>query len=388
VHHRSIVAGIILQIALATALVTNGAIVVRTVLRLQDAPLGLNPKHLLAFSVALPSAQYDTPEKCKVFEERFAREASELGALESISYNDIPPLVDIGPRQSDFQMVGQNPREAAPQAYWQDVGADYFKVMEISLKRGRLLTRADIANKVSVTVIDEQLAAEFFPGEDPIGKQIGDDTPLTIVGVVGSSKHGSYAGGREFYQIYCNNLPDVGRPMWFLAKAKGDPWAVVRDLQNVLSSINLDLAMFNLSTMEDILGNTLRTHRLVETIVSIFACLSFALALVGLYGVVAAAMARREMELAIRMALGATPNKILMLILRNFLVVLSLGLCAGSLLAVAVDKLMQSLPARLGNFEPVTCALVCIALGLASTVAGLIPCRGIAQIQPASLLRG
>jgi hypothetical protein len=95
--------------------------------------------------------------------------------------------------------------------------------------------------------------------------------------VAGSSKHGSYAGGREFYQIYYNDLPDVGRPMWFLARAKGDPWTVVRDLQNVLSSINPDLAMFNVSTMEDILGNTLRTHRLVEAIVSIFACFSFAL---------------------------------------------------------------------------------------------------------------
>jgi putative ABC transport system permease protein len=401
VHKQRARAGLVItQVALALVLLAAGGLMLKSFWRAQQAPLGFDPRNILTMSVALPSARYDKEEKINAFYDKLLAKVSTLPSVTSAAIGVNIPF-DDNEWDSSFHITGTPPhvRGREPSAEINIISPDYFKVLGMPIIRGRAFGPEDGAGKQTSVIIDESLATRFFPGQDPIGKQLDNNQtlkenppPLTIVGVVPRTRND--APGEEnveslnFAQMYLPFAQFSNENVTLAVRvASGDPLALAPAVKREIESIDPDQPVAQVSTMEKNIGASLAARRLTMTLLGAFAGLALVLASVGIYGVMALSTTQRTREMGIRFALGASRADVLRLVLGKGISLIGVGLGAGLVGAFVASRAMNSLLYGVGTVDAVALLGAIITLAGVAFVACYLPARRASMVNPIEALR-
>jgi len=382
------------EIALTLLLLISAALVLKSFARAQSLSLGFEPRGLLTVSLDLSFRVYTTPEKIADFSDELIEKVRALPGVTDAALNSSPPLTSRWQTNFLRQGAAEPPPEQQPNADTEVVTGNYFSTMRTSLIRGRAFNERDTATSPPVTVIDQLLADKIFPGEDPIGKRLRMDPADTgknqvweIVGVVGRMK------ARAFDDI--DTLPVVYFPQrqvertnyTLMVRANVPSGSLEKPIREAVASIDPTQPVFEVRTMFDRVQETWAHSRFISFLLLIFAGPALTLSMVGLYGVLAFSALRRLREIGVRLALGASPAHIRVLILGQGLRLLAVGLVIGLASAFAFSRVLGSFLFEVKAVDPVIYAGVSLFLAVAAILACWIPARRASRVDPMITLR-
>jgi putative ABC transport system permease protein len=398
VVRRALVVG---EVALALTLLIGAGLLIKSVARLQRVQPGFNPDNLLTFNVALPRVKYasDT-SRVQFFDQALARIAEVPGVVSAGGTSNMP----FGGNWStgSFSIEGHTPGPNQP-GPWGDiriVSPDFFRTMRIPLKQGRLFTMQDDASSQPVAVIDDEFVKKYFRGQNPIGRRIyfgpaaSDSVKpnyITIVGVVGHTMHeGLDADPRlQLYLPYRQPLPGWGAlsSMALAVRTAGEPLRMTRAVRNAVQSVDKEMPISNVKSMDDLIGSSVGQRRLSMILLGTFSGIALLLASIGIYGVMSYSVAQRGREIGIRMALGAERGRVLGLVVGQGMALAGLGVVIGLAGALALTRLLGNqlysvTPTDPGTFTAVAALLTGIAL-----LATLPPALRATRVDPVVALR-
>jgi predicted permease len=381
---------VVAEIAVALVLLVGSTLLVRSFVALSRVDTGIDTHNLLTFDVRLsgPRAEYQ------------ARQVEFYAALQR-RLETMPGIVSAGSAVTlpiggdDFgthYIVDGRPIPAAgyePAAGYQIVMPGFFKAMGIPLKAGRDVRDSDTRTSQQVVLVNEALARQQWPGEDPIGRRVrfdDDDVWRTIVGVVGDIRHlGPGTPPRpELYQ------PSPQRSFSFMAfvvRTAGDPYAAVPAIRRAVAEIDPMLPLANVKTMDDHVARAIARPRFVSTLVTAFGALALTLAIVGIYGVMSWSVSERQREFAIRLALGVRGPALLRLVLRKAMLLAAAGIALGLLGARAATGILNGLLFGVQPTDAAAYAAAAAGVALIALAACYIPARRALGADPVTLLR-
>ena len=331
------------EVALAVVLLIAAGALGQTMLRLVAISPGVDIHNVLVARFALPASTLTNPARIRAAWDDILDRARRLPGVDSAATVDTVPMRE-GNNVVAYTVEAGGPLDPrAPQVQANSVSAGYLKVMGLSLRAGRFLEDHDRAGSPSVAVIDEVMAQQAFPGQNPIGKQVwiglGTD-PVTVVGVAGHVRYWGPAGddsAKVRAQLYYPfaQVPDRLQARWsqlmsIAVRTRTDPLGVVEPLRRALRGATGDQALYQVQTMEEIGAAALAQQRFLAVLFGIFAALALVLACVGIYGVLAYLTRQRVPEIGVRMALGATAREVVILVLRQSLGMVAAGVALGS----------------------------------------------------------
>jgi predicted permease len=362
------------QISVAVALLFTASALGRSFIKLLETSPGFLPDRVWTGSVQLPEKTYSTNESHASFFRGLVDRVAALPGVESASA-DISLPFSSGGYTADMYLPGRPEPSVRRAARVDQVLPNYFETLKIPLRKGRVFTAHDEANSAPVVVIDEEFAREYFPGEDPVGKFVannghGDwagsrDHPATVVGVVGNvaTRELGVAPRPEIYWPQLQ-LPNSAMVLVVRQAGRTDVTKAVRDILHQQDPL---VALFDIETMPQRIMDSVKLRRFVAWLLNSFALAGLVLAALGLYGTLAYLVQLRRREIAIRMALGATPPDVARLVTRYSLSLVVAGLIPGVLLCAFAARMTQSFLFRVAPFD--LSILMPTALGLFALVA-------------------
>jgi putative ABC transport system permease protein len=382
---------IVAEVALSVVLLVGSSLLLISFLKLQRTPPGFNPKGVATAFVGLPLSRYKTnPEQAKFFEAVVDR-LKEVPQVKAAAAVIGLPLSGLNPR-APYGVAGRPalPISQRPLAGFCVVSDDYFKVMEIPFREGRPFNASDREGAPGVCIVNETLANHVFPGESALGKVLlrgpNGDLRQEIVGVIADVKtNGLNAPAPEevYYSIHQLGRPNVA----LVAKIDGDPVALQSIIRAAVTAVDKDQPISFFATLEANVAQSLGTQRIVASLTAIFAGGALVLAAVGLYSVLAYAVAQRTSEIGIRMALGAQRGQVVSLIMRSGLKLVAIGLIVGLGLAAGVARLGQSLLFNVQPLDPLLYGGVAALFAFIAALACLLPSLRASRIDPLVALR-
>jgi putative ABC transport system permease protein len=391
---------VVTQVALAVVLLAGGGLMLKSFWNAQQAPLGFEPHNILTMSIALPTARYDKEEKVAAFYQQLLARVAALPSVTAAAIGNNVPF-DDNEWDASFHITGTPtpPHGQEVSAEMNAISPDYFRALGMPILRGRAFGSEDAAEKTGAVIIDETLAARYFPGKDPVGLQMDNNQtlkpnppPLTIVGVVPRTRN--EAPGEEnieklnFPQMYfCAAQFPSENTQILVRVASGDPLALATAVKREVQAIDPDQPVASISTMGKNIGASLAARRLTMILLSAFAGLALVLASVGIYGVMALSTTQRTRELGIRLALGASRGDVLRLILGQGISLIVIGLAAGLLGAFAASRAVSSLLYGVGSLDAAALAGALIMLAAVAFVACYLPARRASLVDPIEALR-
>lgn len=269
------------------------------------------------------------------------------------------------------------------------VSADYFRTMGIPLLQGRYFTEFDKKGEPETAIVSEPTAQRFWPNENPIGKRLrrGKSGPwLTVVGVINDSKEFS-AEKEPPITVYYPFEQYQARNMYLLVRTSSDPAPLTAAITKAIQTLDAEQPVFDVKTMDQRLYESLARQRFSTLLLSMFAIIASILAAIGIYGVMAYSVNQRTHEIGIRMALGAQPGKILQLVIRQALILVSLGVAIGLAGALALTRAMTSLLFGVSATDRFTFLFTPLLLGVVAMLASYLPARRAAKVEPMIALR-
>jgi len=378
----------IAEVALSLILLVGAGLLLRSFSTLMGVDLGFQPDHVIAMNVNLPQPRYPDAAARVLFFQRLEERVRSLPGVQSVAYANRLPM--RGGWSSGIMLDGDPDRRASPD--FQAVNPGYFETLGIPLLRGRALSAQDAAGGPPVAVVNLAFARELLDGADPVGHsmQRGPAAPkLVIVGVVNDIRRAGKEGKikPEVYlcaaqtELYPVPLAD------FAVRTAGDPHALVNAISSAVWAIDKDQPVTNVHTMDEIIDLAVSQRRFQTLLLSIFAAVAVALAIVGIYGVLAYSVSQRTAELGLRVALGAAPWAILRLVLREAGVLIAGGVVTGIVGAYWLTRFLQDLlfEVKATDWRAYTGAVALLAL--VGLIAALIPARRGALVDPMVALR-
>jgi putative ABC transport system permease protein len=371
------------QVGIACVLLIGAALLVQSVGHTLGADLGFRAKDAVFASVELPST-WKSSARIAYYDEARARIGA-LPGVESAAWVRTPTLARTarrGFRPEGYTFSKGEDREL--NINYASTG--YFETLGIPLRAGRTFTTADTDTSPRVVVVNETLAKRFFQGY-AVGKRMTDssDTVLEIVGVVGDTKHitvSEPAPPLVYYPLAQNSMPR----MILIARTSIPPEQLGETIRRELRGLDADVAVFATTTLREYVRQALASERLTASLVSVCGLLALALAVVGLYGAIAYLVTRRTREIGVRIALGATPDHVLMLVVRQGMWIAGAGILVGM---IAAALAAQALPLGLYGVTPLdprTYIAVMVALTLTAAIAAFVPALRAVRIDPARAL--
>jgi putative ABC transport system permease protein len=368
-------------------------LLIRSFRLVTEADPGFDPRRLLTLSVPLPLAGYEDQAKQALFYERALERLGALPGVEAAAAVFRVPLVGFA--SAIFTAEGKPvPPGTEPNADYRTVSVNYFRAAGIRLVKGREFTARDKADAPDVIIINEELARRFFAGEDPLGKRLQIATERTrfreIVGVVADAKLARLDAKADpaIYVPHAQNTwPHALRTSSIVVRTSGEPHSLSAAVRGELRAIDPSLAVTQVRTMEEIVGESLAPRRFSAALLAVFAALAGALAAVGIYGVMAYSVAERRHEIGIRMALGARRSEILRMVLAGGGRLAAVGVVIGLAGAAALTRLMAGLLYGVGASDPPTFALAALVLAGVALAACLVPARRATKVDPMVALR-
>ena len=411
-RHRAQDALVIFQMAAALVLLAGAGLMVRSLFALYHTSPGFDPNGVLRFSVAGPDTPaIDNPVGARAYARGLDEQIRAVPGVSAVTLmdGDLPLTGDDD--EELFWLQNEAKPDNANDMHWSllyIIEPDYLKIMRIPLIRGRWFTDADREDTPHVIVIDEDLARQFFPNTDPIGKVVNltnpDNTQATIVGVVGHVLHWGLdndAGTPLHAQLY---LPIGQLSGWQLVSSTGffynvairadHPETVFPDIQSSLRQMNASQVAWRPLTMNQIITSSLAARRFSMILLGAFAALALLLASVGLYGVISYLVGQRTQEMAIRMALGANRSDVLRWVLRRGATLAAIGVATGTIAALAATRAMASISIARSSmiygvrpWDPITILGVIAILMFIALVASYVPAHRAASVDPMQALR-
>ena len=390
---------VVIQLAMALTLLSGAGFFISGIYRLTHRSLGWDNTHEVLGIITLDQDHYwgqkNQPRVLAFADQAFAA-LNAIPGVQAAALSSGSPA--WGSRMAGFRIEGQPEPEKgkAPIAGYFSVGPGWFKVYGMTLVEGREFTAADRADSARVAIVDESLARKFWPGESAIGKRIGDsDTPdpkwAEIVGVMKD-----FRGGGEFFNRNMNTMRFVrpwaqdnneGRGLTLALRTAGEAGPLKEPLRKAMAQLLPDLALDYLATIEEDTASTYSYFTFLRRILVQMAVLGLLLSSVGIYGVVANLASERTKEIGIRMALGAQPDGVVWLFLRNGLWLASIGVVIGLAAAFAlVASLSRLIPVLPGN-DPIMIVGAAVALVAVALFACWLPARRTTRVNPTIALR-
>jgi len=380
------------QIALAFVLAVGAGLMAKTLFRLLDVNPGYDAHNVLTLGTYVYGEHYHKNEnELGYYQQVFARLRA-LPGIESVGMVSTLPLGNFDRRGFHIQDRPEVNESDAPSVDAYSVTPDYFRVMRIPLRRGRVFTDQDVATSEHVAIISESCAKSIFPGEDPIGKHIqlgGRDEKkpwATIVGIVGDVRQ--YALDRpSLMEAYIAQAQDLSFGYWLVARTTTDPRQMERSVRAAFYDVDKTQPVFDVKPMEDYVAATLAERTFTLALLALFGLLALTLAAVGIYGVVSYLVNERTREVGIRMALGAERRDVLAMVLRQGLGLVVAGLAAGFAASLFLARLLVSLLFEVPPTDLATSVAVAALLAAVALVACYVPARRASRVDPLVALR-
>ena len=380
---------LIVEIALCTLLVAGALNMASYFRHLVHTDLGMNPRNVLSLAVSLSAEQYSQPESKLLFYNTLFARLSALPGVKNVAAAFVPPFWGVAPRGKfsyDDQPTGTAGSE--PFANYLYVTRSYFDTMQSSILRGRSFNPGDRLGSPRVVVINRGMSEKLWPGHNPLGKHIylaGKDRDFTVVGIAPDVPFLGLAQPVD-YQIYMSIEQAPPSGLSVLLRTSGEPLAYVESVRHAIFSIDPDRAISNVTSIEALQDETIALQRTSTVVTAVLGALALLLACIGIYGVMAYSVSRREREFGIRIALGSSRSRILTLMFSRVFGLVFAGTASGACLSFAVRAWAASL---LGTSQDDTQALVVsgLLLCLVAAVATLIPARRATLTDPIQALR-
>ena len=389
---RALVGG---EIALSVVLLCAAGLLARSFARVQQVPPGFNPTGVLTFELTMTGKRYaEPPAVLETYRQLWQRLASLPGvtAAGGVSALPLSQMMAWGP----ITVEGRTPApgEAFVNADIRVVGGDYFQAMEIPLVAGRLFDEHDTRDKPRVIVVDQAFAEQLWPGQDPLGKRVrsgGFDanasTPwLTVVGVVGRIKQDRLDGDSRI-ALYHPHAQYPTRAMNVTLRSQTAAASLAAAVRDEVRGLDPELPVYGLRSMAERVDASLARRRFSMLLLGLFAALALALGTIGTYGVMAYQVSQGTRELGIRLALGATPHRLLAFVLREGMALAFAGVAVGLAAALVLTRAMRSLLFEVGAADPLTFLSVPAVLLVAALAACYLPARRAAAVDPVTSLR-
>ena len=383
---------LVVEVGLALTLLMGAGLLVRSMVRLLNVDPGFNAENLLTMRLTLAGEAYNEPRRMAFYDECLAQVSALPGVRAAALTLSLP--IDGSFWNSVFIAADKPvpPRPNLPNSAYTPVSANYFEAMGIRLLKGRGFNSADRGDSAKVVVINETLARRIWPGEDPIGKRVKQGWPESqapwreVVGVVADVKLNGLERDTPM-QTYMPLVQEPWRQVGLAVRTVGDPLNAANAVEGAIHSIDKDLPVSTIRSMEQLLGISLAQRRLTMTLLLSFAALALLLASVGIYGVISYSVRQRTRELGIRMALGAKRRDVLKMILAQGLKLALIGVAIGLLAAFALTRWMETLLFNVRPADPLTFAVIPAVLLLVALIACWIPARRATKVDPMVALR-
>jgi putative ABC transport system permease protein len=401
-RHRLQSALVVSTVILAFVLLVGAGLFVRSFAALMATETGFTPTGVLTAAMTLPRAGYSTAARVRSFHASLFREASSLPGVRSAALVTDLPLENYERRTFAPEAVTLRTR-ANTNLTW--VYGPYFQTLGIQVKHGRAFADVETTEQRQVVIVNERLARTAWPGQDPIGRRMrwGLDTPqnpnpwLTVVGVVGDVADGplgaptylhAYEPFSQFPDGVLNNVPNAfGRHVKVAVRSDGDPRALTGALRSTIVGIDANLAIESITTMDERISDSVAPRRFSAMTLGAFAGGALLLAAIGLYGLLAFSIAERRREIAVRLALGARPATVVRMVVGQALTLVSVGVIAGAVVALAVVNAAASLLYGTEKYDAVTFGIVPLVLVATALLACALPAYRASRVESLVALR-
>jgi putative ABC transport system permease protein len=383
---------IVSEIALSFVLLTGAGLLIKSFLHLREINPGFNADNVLVMRLSLPPGKYERGEpRAQIYKQlidsvKAAPGVQSAGAILSLPLGGDTFGVGRG--------VIREGRPATPEeqsnAQHLAVTPDYFQTLQIPVKAGRAFTDYDNLQSTKVVIVNEAMARQLWPGENPIGKRFSiwrdEKFPREVVGVVGDTK--SSLDDEAGHQMY---VPYAQDPTWtslsLVVRTAGEPGALAGTVREAIRAVDKGVPTYNLRTMNDVVSISAAPRRIPMLLLSAFAGVAMLLAMLGIYGVTSYYVTQRTHEIGVRMALGAQINDVLKLVVGRSMLLAVIGIGIGAAGAVAVTRYMTALLFGVEPVDTITFVGVAVVLAIVVLVACLVPARRAAKIDPLEALR-
>jgi putative ABC transport system permease protein len=382
------------EAALALVLLVGAGLMMKSLYRLLQVDPGFRPNQVLTMTLSLRPDQYPKGAAVRNFWEQLLQRVRELPGVESAAVATNTPMTDSHSR-NDITIEGMaQPRPGNyPHPDVHIVSPGYVPTLGITLLRGRSFTEADKEDAPLVAMVNQRLATQFFPNQDPIGKRLmfghpNTDAPkwLTIVGVVADTKMYGLANlsRLEVYETFRQN---PSRQMDLLVKSRVDPAALTSVVRAAVYSVDKDQSIASVATMKQLVNNSIATRRITLVLLGLFSALALILGAIGIYGVIGYSVAQRTREIGVRMALGAPRAGVFRMVIGEGMKLAGTGIAIGILVALGLARLMSSLLYQVSTADFETFTAVAVLLLLVALAASYIPARRATSVEPIVALR-
>ena len=381
------------EVAISLMLLVGAGLMTKSLWRVLEADGGIDPANVLTARFATPDAKYETDIKRRAFVAQLVTKVQSFPGVQSAGFKQ--PL--LGGWQQAYMIDGR-PAPKPGQYPSTDMGRvtpDAMRAMGMRLLRGRFFDDHDNEKSQPVCIIDESFAKQEFANEDPVGKRLANGGPpaagqqpnwMTIVGIVVHVKNYGVDQASRF-ETY---IPEAQRPAGggnIVVRSTGDTAAIISGIRAAVSSLDPDVPLYDIRSMEDIVSENSASRRLSVVLIASFAALALVLAGVGVYGVMAYVVTQRGHEIGIRMALGANQRDILEMVLRQGFRLALLGIGAGLVGALALTHFLSTLLFHVSALDVETFALGAMGLGVVLLLACCLPARRATRVDPLVALR-
>ena len=378
------------EMALAVVLLMGAGVTIRSFLKIHSADMGVNTANVLVASVDLPPARYPSADAKISFYDRLTTRLKATPGVQSTALAEALPSWNA--RRLPYELASAPASARHPKLLVLKVSPSYFRTLGAPVLSGRDFNDADVASGPPVAVVNQRLAAEFWPGEDPLGKRLrlfNDETPepwLTVVGVVSNIVQNDTTRQKFEPLVYLPYRQQPGGGMWVFARTRVPPASLATAFRREVQALDSDLPMYGPLVLTDRL-EAYWDSRFYGILFLIFAAIALLLASVGLYAVIAHSVKQRTQEIGIRIAMGATGGDILKLVFLQGMLPVGIGLTIGLAASLAVNRVLKSMLVQVSASDPITLVIASATLILSAMLGCWIPARRAMRVDPAVALR-
>ncbi len=386
---------VIAEMSMAVLLLIGAGLLMRSFVRLLDVKPGFATEDVLTMQVGLPNTSYQQPQKRIQFAQQLEANLKSMPDVTAVGFVTRLPLQSAMNNVTTFLSIeGRNVQiSERPEIDFRRASTNYFEAMGIPLLRGRLVTEQDVINNSGYVLINEAMAKRFWSNEDPVGKRISTATSSgqqtqwqTIVGVVGNVRHLALdVEPRPEIYYHTNTSPPFGPVV--VIRTKSDPKRLITLARAKVRELDSNLAVSNVSTMKELVAQSVAERRFGMFLLGVFAGLALVLALIGIYGVVSYSVTQRTREIGVRMALGASARDVLKLILHHGLFLISIGIGIGLAGAFVLTRLMARVLFEVKPIDALTFGVAALGMFLVALLACYLPARRAMKVNPMTALR-
>ncbi|HLY39984.1 MAG TPA: ABC transporter permease [Terracidiphilus sp.] len=381
---------VVIELATAMVLLAGAGLLGKSFYRLLHVNIGLQPDHIAMVHVEAQPEKYKDDAAQSALAREIARRVASLPGVQSVGITTKLPIEDAD-WTTDFRIVGRPDRGEHREAAIRRVTSGYMTTLKTTLRSGRYFTEDDNGSHQQVIILNKEFARQYFPGEDPVGKQLSFDDknpPILIVGLIDDIQEGQL-DAKPRAAMYGPFYQDANSGFEVLARTSQDDRTLLPAMESTLESIDPGMAIYAPMTMDEKIHDAPSTylHRSSAWLVGGFAGMALLLSVVGLYGVIAYSVSQRTREIGVRMALGAERGSVYGMVLGEAGRLIAVGVIAGSAAAVGAAMLIRNLLFGVQAWDVPTLLAVALVLAFAAVAASFLPARRAASVSPAEALR-